>query len=65
LSTNDATNDDAVDERLQIDAYDGVGRGDDLKRELQSLEGPAIDNLRQSSLIGCKNLPMAINQKIL
>ena len=32
---------------LQTDAYDDEGRGDDLKMELQSLEGPAIDHIRQ------------------
>ena len=32
---------------LQTDAYDDEGRGDELNRELQSLEGPAIDHIRQ------------------
>ena len=29
--------------RMQTDAYDDKGRGDDVEMELQSLEGHAID----------------------
>ena len=32
---------------LQTDAYDDEGRGDELNRELQSLEGPAINHIQQ------------------
>jgi hypothetical protein len=43
LSTNDAASNKIAALTMQTHAYDDEGRGDDLKRELQSLEGPAID----------------------
>ena len=36
--------------RMQTDAYDDKGRGDEVEMELQLMEGPAIDHKRQSSL---------------
>ena len=38
----------SVDARLQTYACDDEGRGDDLKMELQLLEGHTIDNLPKS-----------------
>jgi len=40
----------SADVRLQTYAYDDEGREDEVEMELQSLEGPAIDHIRQSSL---------------
>ena len=37
----------SADVGLQTYAYDDEGREDELKMELQSLEGPAIDHIRQ------------------
>jgi len=36
--------------RLQTVAYDDKGREDELKRELQRLEGPAIDCRRTMTI---------------
>ena len=48
-------NDESAALVMQTHAYDDEGRGDDLKRELQSVEGPAIDNLRQlPKFVYCK-----------
>ena len=37
----------SADLRLQTYAFDDEGREDEPKMELQSLEGPAIDHIRQ------------------
>ena len=46
----------SADARLQTYAYDDEGRGDDLKMELQLLEGHTINNLPQSPLLRCKKI---------
>ena len=33
----------STDIRLQTDAYDDKGRGDEVEMELQSMEGPGFD----------------------
>jgi len=43
LSTDGATSNESAALRMQTDAYDDEGREYDLKMELQSLEGLAID----------------------
>ena len=35
--------DESTDVRLETDAYDDKGRGDEVEMELQSMEGPGID----------------------
>ena len=46
----------SADVRLQTYTYDDEGRGDDLKMELQLLEGHTINNLPQSPLLRCKKV---------
>ena len=49
---------------LQTDAYDDEGRGDELNRELQSLEGPAINHIQQLPNNGYCKMSKPLNQKL-
>ena len=37
----------SADARLQTHAYDDEGREDEVEMELQTLEGPSINHIRQ------------------